>query len=118
MKHSKNFLLVLAAAGMTIEAFDEKTKDLSDYDLFHEKIKMCVDHENGPEPGECIWYPWFWKEEDTTKPSGVGLSLYDTVLDHSGTNVPARLKYKSKPIAAKAGKTYLTEYEGFLLATK
>lgn len=113
MKQTNPFLNVLAAAGMTVEQFNEKTKDMSTYDRAHEKIKMIVDHLNGPNPGKCIYYPWFLKEE---VPSGSGLSFHAAVYDFSATIVPARLKYRTREIAKTAGGTFMAEYKEFLLS--
>lgn len=116
MKNIKTFDDVLAAKGITKEQFIEKTKGDTPDEVGYKKIKMIAEVLNGDDPGECIYYPWFWKKEDSTKPSGSGLSFDGTGFGHSITDVASRLKYRTSKIAQYAGETFILEYEEYLLS--
>ncbi len=113
----KTFEDVLKAMDMTLEDFEETSKDLMPDELAYRKLKQIVGVLNeGWTPdwsnsNEWKYYPWF----KMGSPSGSGFSF--DVCDGwvSASDVGSRLCFKSRELAEYAGKQFENLYKDYFV---
>lgn len=57
------------------------------------------------------YFPWFWVNIDSSKPTGFGLSYAGADCDNSYTSVGSRLCFETREAAIFAGETFTELYE-------